>query len=177
MSVGVSECYHCTLNHPTFATGIVKPETYIRPQGYCLRHTTECQNLQSMSYPIDLNQSLCHRLFILVPVADVLISGLSRKYAEHISLAGRRCGKGGCLAWMVQHGRRRIRGVRQLAIQDRETTVAEDIGLVGSVQRGLASRGYRPGPLVIDPGYGVNSEHSIAVLQNWMRQASDTATG
>ena len=67
--------------------------------------------------------------------------------------------------------------VRQLAIQDRETTVAEDIGLVESVQRGLASRGYRPGPLVIDPGYGVNSEHSIAVLQNWMRQASDTATG
>ena len=36
-----SECYHCTLNHPTFATGVVKPETYnIMPQGYCLRHTT-----------------------------------------------------------------------------------------------------------------------------------------
>jgi phenylpropionate dioxygenase-like ring-hydroxylating dioxygenase large terminal subunit len=39
-----SECYHCTLNHPTFATGVIKPETYdIQPQGYCLRHTTECR--------------------------------------------------------------------------------------------------------------------------------------
>jgi len=51
-----SECYHCQLNHPTFANGIVKSSTYdIQPQGYCLRHTTECQNLEQMSYPIDLN--------------------------------------------------------------------------------------------------------------------------
>ena len=28
-----SECYHCTLNHETFATSIVRPETYdIQPQ-------------------------------------------------------------------------------------------------------------------------------------------------
>ena len=61
-----------------------------------------------------------------------------------------------------------------MAKQDRETTVAEDIGLVESVQRGLNSRGYRPGPLVIDRDYGVNSEHSIAVLQSWMRQAGES---
>ncbi len=84
-----SECYHCTLNHETFATSIVRPETYdIQPQ-------------------------------------------------------------------------------------DRETTVEEDIHLVESVQRGLKSRGYRPGPLVMDPACGVNSEHSIAVLQSWMRDAAD----
>ena len=41
-----------------------------------------------------------------------------------------------------------------------------------SVQRGLNSRGYKPGPLVIDPNYGVNSEHSIAVLQTWMREGA-----
>ena len=63
--------------------------------------------------------------------------------------------------------------VRQLAVQDRETTVKGDIQLVESVQRGLKSRGYRPGPLVMDPGCGVNSEHSIAVLQSWMRDAAD----
>jgi phenylpropionate dioxygenase-like ring-hydroxylating dioxygenase large terminal subunit len=66
--------------------------------------------------------------------------------------------------------------VRQLARQDRDTTVAADIGLVESVQRGLGSRGYRPGPLVIDPRCGVNSEHSIAVLQGWMRQSVDSHT-
>ena len=58
-----------------------------------------------------------------------------------------------------------------MAVQDRETTVEEDIHLVESVQRGLGSRGYVPGPLVLDPECGVNSEHSIAALQRWMREA------
>jgi hypothetical protein len=44
---------------------------------------------------------------------------------------------------------------------------------VESVQRGLKSRGYVPGPLVVDPGCGVNSEHSILHLQRWMREAVD----
>ena len=53
-----SECYHCSINHKTFATGVIKPETYdIQPQGYCLRHTTECQNLDQMTYPIDLESN------------------------------------------------------------------------------------------------------------------------
>ena len=63
--------------------------------------------------------------------------------------------------------------VSKLATQDRDTTVAEDIRLVESVQRGLASRGYRPGPLVIDPQGGVNSEHPVMHLQRWMRAAID----
>ena len=63
--------------------------------------------------------------------------------------------------------------MRQMAVQDRETTVAEDIGLVESVQRGLQSKGYVPGPLVLDPACGVNSEHSIRSLQRWMREAVD----
>ena len=63
--------------------------------------------------------------------------------------------------------------IDKLAIQDRDTTVEEDIHLVESVQRGLNSRGYRPGPLVLDPNCGVNSEHSIRALQEWMREAVD----
>ena len=63
--------------------------------------------------------------------------------------------------------------MRQLAVQDRETTVEEGIHLFESVQRGLKSPAYRPGPLVMDPACGVNSEHSIAVLQSWMRDAAD----
>ena len=61
--------------------------------------------------------------------------------------------------------------IRRLAVQDRATTVEEDIHLVESVQRGLNSSGYRPGPLVIDPNGGINSERSIEVLQGWMRAA------
>jgi hypothetical protein len=42
-----------------------------------------------------------------------------------------------------------------------------------SVQRGLNARGYVPGPLVVDPKSGVNSEHSVMHLQRWMREAVD----
>ena len=56
--------------------------------------------------------------------------------------------------------------IRKLAVQDRETTVEEDVHLVESVQRGMNSRAYSPGPLVIDPsGHSVNSEHALHTMQ------------
>ena len=64
--------------------------------------------------------------------------------------------------------------VRRLAVQDRATSVKEDIHLVESVQRNLASPGYEAGPPVIDPtGCGVMSEHSIAALHEWVREAHE----
>ena len=56
---------------------------------------------------------------------------------------------------------------------DRETTFAEDLVLVRNVQRGLNSRGYRPGPLVLDPDGGIDNELSIAMLHRWLREAID----
>ncbi|MCB1421906.1 MAG: aromatic ring-hydroxylating dioxygenase subunit alpha [Nitratireductor sp.] len=170
-----SECYHCAINHPTFATGVIKPETYnILPQGYCLRHTTECANLDRMTYEIDLQSNehagdysswfLWPMFSFQVYPGNVLNTYHWRALdADHV---------------IVWRGWYTIDGVdsetvRRLAVQDRATTVAEDIVLVESVQRGLKSRGYRPGPLVVDPACGVNSEHSVLALQQWMREAVD----
>ena len=168
-----SECYHCKLNHPMFTTGVVQPETYeIREQGYCLRHTTECQNLDQMSYLIDPDENphaakysswfLWPTFSFQVYPGNVLNTYLWRPtMASHV---------------VVWRGWYTVDGVdseeiRRLAVQDRATTVEEDIHLVESVQRGLNSSGYRPGPLVIDPKGGINSERSIEVLQGWMRAA------
>lgn len=169
-----SECYHCSLNHQTFATGVVKPETYdIQPQGYCLRHTTECQNLDAMTYPIDTSvpHGGHYSSWFLWPMFSFQVypGNLLNTYhwravdADHV------------VVWRgwYSRGGHDDPVVRQMAVQDRETTVAEDIGLVESVQKGLKSRGYRPGPLVLDPGCGVNSEHSILHLQRWMREGVD----
>ena len=76
----------------------------------------------------------------------------------------------------VHRGWYTAQGVREdvieaLAQQDLDTTVAEDVRLVNSVQRGLKSKGYTPGPLVLDPDRGVNSEHSIQALNEWLLQA------
>ncbi|MEM6462195.1 MAG: aromatic ring-hydroxylating dioxygenase subunit alpha [Pseudomonadota bacterium] len=170
-----SECYHCKINHHTFSNGVIKPETYdIQPQGYCLRHTTECQNLDRMTYPVDLEANefagaysswyLWPKFSFQVYPGNVLNTYHWRAVDTDRVVVWR--------GWYTVGGKE-SEVVKQLAVQDRQTTVEEDIHLVESVQRGLRSRGYRPGPLVLDPEHGVNSEHSVHVLQQWMREAVD----
>jgi len=65
----------------------------------------------------------------------------------------------------------------RLAEQDMNTNVAEDIRLVESVQRGLESGGYRPGPLIVNPAGGVNSEQSIQSLNGWLSEAMGDSQG
>ncbi|SDX90776.1 Phenylpropionate dioxygenase, large terminal subunit [Ruegeria halocynthiae] len=169
-----SECYHCSLNHPTFANGVVRPETYdIQPQGMCLRHTTECQSLENMTY--DIQSGFKHfdgySSWFLWPLFSFQVypGNVLNTYhwravdADHV------------VVWRGWYSVGDVDDpkIRQLAEQDRATTVEEDIRLVESVQRGLHSRGYRPGPLVVDPKGGVNSEHPVMHLQKWMREAVD----
>jgi phenylpropionate dioxygenase-like ring-hydroxylating dioxygenase large terminal subunit len=167
-----SECYHCSLNHPTFSSGVIKPASYdIQPQGYCLRHTTECQPLETMSYEVDTSRPHAegYSSWFLWPMFSFQVypGNVLNTYhwraidVDHV---------------VVWRGWYTIGGadsdvIRRLAQQDRSTTVEEDIHLVESVQRGLGSRGYNPGPLVIDPAGGLSSEHSIMHLQKWMRES------
>lgn len=171
-----SECYHCSLNHPTFATGVIKPETYdIQPmeKGYVLRHTTECQNIEAMTYPIDLSVPHAgeYRSFYLWPMFSFQVYPGNMLNTYH----WRAHDVDHCTVWRGWYSPKGIDDevVRRLAVQDRATTVEEDIRLVESVAEGLKSRGYRPGPLVLDPACGLNSEHSIKTLQQWMREAVD----
>lgn len=167
-----SECYHCTLNHPAFASGVVRPETYdIQPQGHCLRHRTDCQNLTAMSYPVDMSRPHAgeYSSWFLWPMFSFQVypGNVLNTYHWRAEAVDR------VTVWRGWYtpGGRDSDVVRRLAVQDRATTVEEDIRIVEAVQRGLGSRGYVPGPLVIDPRCGVNSEHSIGVLQGWMRAA------
>ncbi|MEM7193374.1 MAG: aromatic ring-hydroxylating dioxygenase subunit alpha [Pseudomonadota bacterium] len=170
-----SECYHCQKNHPTFSEGVVKPETYdIQPleKGYVLRHTTECQSLETMTYEIDLDANAHageYRSWFLWPMFSFqcypgnVLNTYHWRTRNHDSCTVIR-------GWYTEDGKDSDT-IRGLAKQDRETTVEEDIHLVESVQRGLQSKGYVPGPLVLDPAFGVSSEHAIAALQRWMREA------
>ncbi len=171
-----SECYHCQRCHPTFSTGVVKPNTYdIQPQGYCLRHTTECQNLDRMTYPIDPDANTHagdYSSWFLWPMFSFQVypgNVLNTYYWRDLDVGNVRAYR----AWHTIDGEDSSI-IRELAQQDRDTTVEEDIHLVESVQRGLSNRGYRPGPLVVDPAGGVNSEHSVKVLQQWMRDGVRT---
>lgn len=171
-----SECYHCSLNHPTFASGVIRPETYDIQQmnsGYVLRHTAECQNLSKMTYPIDTSAPHGdeYRSFFLWPMFSFQVYPGNVLNTYH----WRAHDVDNCTVWRGWYTRGGTDDdvIRRLAIQDRATTVEEDIRLVESVAKGQKSRGYKPGPLVLDPACGLNSEHSVRKLQEWMREAVD----
>jgi phenylpropionate dioxygenase-like ring-hydroxylating dioxygenase large terminal subunit len=167
-----SECYHCPINQPTFAEGVLRPETYdIQPDpmgGYVLRHVTECQSLDRLIYPVDLSVPHAddHQSWFLWPMFSFqcYLGNLLNTYHWRVGDVDHRSVWRG---W-YRPGGAESDVIRSLAVQDRQTTVEEDIRLVDPGQRGLKSRGYRPGPPVLDPGCCVMSEHSIARLQQWM---------
>ena len=169
-----AECYHCALNHPTYATGVAKTQNYdIQPQGHCLRHTTESQSPEKMIYPIDLDANE-HAgdvaTWYLWPCFSFQVypgNTLNTYHWRPVDVDHVVVWRG----WFTIDGADSEQ-IRKLAAQDRATTVEEDVRLVESVQRGMNSRGYSRGPLVIDSsGRGVNSEHALHTLQGWVREA------
>ena len=168
-----SECYHCRIAHPTFSKGVIDPDSYnILPQGHCLRHTTRTAAGERMTYSYDPASNphaadysswfLWPSFSFQVYPGNVLNTYLWRPTGVERTLVYR--------GWYGIDGVE-SETVRKLAAQDLATTVAEDVRIVTSVQRGLSSIGYRPGPLLIDPDLGVNSEHSIGILHDWLSEA------
>ena len=167
-----SECYHCKLRHPAFSTGVIDPDSYdIRPRGYCLRHTTRAAGGESMAYAIDESDDTASRYssWYLWPTVSFqvypgrILNTYHWHAGDHRSVTVRR-------GWYAGHGQSGG-DIARLVRQDLDTTVSEDVSLVESVQRGLESGSYVPGPLVINPRGGVMSEHSIATLHSWWREA------
>jgi phenylpropionate dioxygenase-like ring-hydroxylating dioxygenase large terminal subunit len=168
-----NECYHCKLNHATFARGVIDPNSYdVVPHGYSLRHKTVAADNQNMSYtfdPASNDTASAYRSYFLWPgfSFQVYPGNLLNIYLWcPVSVDKTLIYRG----WLTVDGVE-SEMVERLADQDYTTTVAEDIRLVESVQRGLKSRGYQGGPLLIDPRGGVDSEHPVATLQGWVREA------
>lgn len=170
-----NECYHCRSAHPSFSKGVVLPDTYtIRPVGQSLQHRAESSPDQY--YEIDYEASphaADYRSFYLWPLFSFQVypgpvlntfcwrpASVDRTpfFREWFSLDGEDSPT-----------------VARVADEDARTTVAEDLALMRSVQGGLSSRGYRPGPLVIDPDMGLNSEHTVAAIKAWYQEAMGPA--
>ncbi len=170
-----NECYHCVANHPTFVNGVVNAKSYnVHQDHHTLQHTTESQNLERMSYPIDASANefaTRYKSWFLWPMFSFQVypgNVLNTYHWRPIAVDRVVMYRG----WYTVGGAESD-VIRGLATQDRATTVEEDIHLVESVQRGLGSRGYTAGPLVLDPNEGLRSEHPIAALHTWYRAAID----
>ncbi len=167
-----NECYHCRIVHPTFSSGVIDPQSYhIRPfseAAQCLHHTAKAQSGELAWYDTSGSD---YGSFFLWPTFSLQIypSGLVNTYHWRPQEV---CGTQVHRGWYSKDGV--VDDALQKVIDlDRETTFAEDLKLVKSVQRGLGSRGYRAGRLVVNPAGGIDSEHSIATLQDWLREAID----
>lgn len=168
-----SECYHCRIAHPTFTSGVIDPEKYrIAAQGYCLRHTTTGVSQDQMRYAVggdDTSHAFDYSSWFLWPSFSFQVypGNILNTYhwfpgqVDQVTVTR---------GWYSVDGHANPQ-IEELAELDRTTTVAEDIRLVNSVQRGLASLGYRSGPLVLDPSEGVESEHTIRSLNQWLHQS------
>ena len=170
-----NECYHCKVAHPDFATGVIDPGSYnILPfgEGRVLRHSSLATRSDGAWYDVSGSD---YGSFYLWPMMSIQIypGGVVNTYHwRPLAVDDVRVHRG----WYSDDGA--VDETLQKVIDlDRETTFAEDLVLVRNVQRGLRSRGYRPGPLVVDPNGGIDNELSISMLHRWFRESLEMETG
>ncbi len=166
-----NECYHCKMAHATFSRGVIDPDSYnIAPfgKGKVLRHTSLATRSDEAWYDVSGSD---YGSFFLWPSTSIQIypGGVVNTYHwRPLAVDDVRVHRG----WYSDDGE--VSEVLQKVIDlDRATTFAEDLVLVKNVQRGLHSMGYKPGPLVIDPGGGIDNELSTSMLHRWLREAVD----
>ena len=162
-----NECYHCKLRHPALTGGVIDADRYdVAVEGHCLRHSAPPAGRAEAGGA----EGGAYGSWFLWPTVSFQVypGGILNSYRWQASSPGRVTVRRG---WYAGAGEAEQEAARACARRDLETTVAEDVAIVESVQRGLESGLYRPGPLVIDPAGGVMSEHPIAALQDWLFEA------
>ena len=166
-----NECYHCKVAHPDFAKGVIDPASYgVLPfgEGQVLHHSSMPTQSKEAWYDVSGSD---YGSFFLWPATSIQIypgGVLNTYYWRPLNIEDVRVHRG----WFSADGKVDTQ-LQKVIDLDRDTTFAEDLVLVQNVQRGVQSRGYQPGPLVVDPGGGIDNELSIATLHQWVREAVD----
>ena len=153
-----SECYHCAVVHKTFTQGVAQPESYrVTPRGFCELHSARARVgddrfyawrlwplMALQSYPGGIGMT-----FRWIPL------GVDRTKVE-------------VDWWLPKPEPSAVEA--ELIETHAATTFAEDIPLVESVQRGLASRGFEAGLIMVDEANSDRSEHGVKAFQDLYRQ-------
>ena len=159
-----NECYHCPNVHRSFTSGVVDPASYrIRPEGNVIRHTARGvpDEISRYTRPVDSDD---YAAFYIWPASSFqCYPGQALNTYRWLPLEPdrtlliREWWFDGAEPTEVQQG---------IIDLDWNTTVSEDLKLVESTQRGIRSRGYRPGPLICDPSgtASIHSEDAVAHL-------------
>ncbi len=196
-----NECYHCPNVHKWFTSGVVAPGSYrIASGGSVIRHAAERPSQSPAWTGADAGGDGTRTASAEVagavegPVAGTRAGnggGAGDGYEAYFvwPVSAIQCYPGqvvNTFRWVPLAVDRTLlirewwfdtadltEAQSRLVSDDWENTVAEDFGIVESVQRGVASRGYTPGPLIEDPSgvCGVHSENSVRHLQDLLLES------
>jgi phenylpropionate dioxygenase-like ring-hydroxylating dioxygenase large terminal subunit len=164
-----NECYHCGNCHPSFAKGIIDPDSYsIEPYGetQVLHHTSEPSHSEDAWYD---TSGADYGSFFLWPATSIQFypGGVVNSFTwRPLAVDDVRV-----FRTFYSNDGQVDETLQKVIDNDRETTFQEDLDIVKEVQRGINSRGYRPGPLVLNPDGGINNERPIQKLHEWLRAA------
>jgi phenylpropionate dioxygenase-like ring-hydroxylating dioxygenase large terminal subunit len=166
-----NECYHCKACHASFAKGIIDPNSYtIAPYRniQVLHHTSLATQSEEAWYDVS---GADYGSFFLWPASSIQFypGGVVNSFTwRPLAVDDVRVFRG-----FYSNDGEVDETLQKVINSDRETTFQEDLDIVKQVQRGLNSRGYRPGPLVVDPAGGIDNELPILKLHEWLRAAVD----
>jgi len=161
-----NECYHCPNVHKTFTAGIIAPASYrITPRGYTIHHTATAAPAERSAYArqIDNNE---YGAFYTWPVSSIqCYPGQVLNTFRWVPLTVNETLL--IREWWFDRPEPTTEQLQVIEL-DWNTTVCEDFDIMDSVQRGVASRGYQPGPLIVDPSgtADVHAENAVAHLNN-----------
>lgn len=163
-----NECYHCESVHRTFSTGVMDPGSFdiaVLEPGRCLHHSARLPQGSGAWY--DTSGSDYASFFLWPAFSLQFYPSCANTYhwrplsVKRTEIFRQFYSPDGSVGTDLQ----------KVIDLDRETTFSEDLALLRNVQRGIGSRGYGGGPLIVNPSGGVQSEHSVAALQQWFRES------
>ena len=164
-----NECYHCPNVHKWFTAGVISPGSYrISMHGGVIRHTAEGPGAQGGSGS-SAGAGSEYGSFYTWPVSSIqCYPGQVINTFRWVPLAVDRTRL--IREWWFPSTELTDEQSRLIS-EEWDNTAWEDFVIVESVQRGVSSRGYRPGPLIIDPSgdCDVHSENSVQHLQELLR--------
>ena len=168
-----NECYHCPNVHKSFTTNTVNPGSYrIALRGFTIHHTAQGPPPKP-SGTTGHGEAGEYGAFYTWPVSSIqCYPGRELNTFRWVPLAVDQTML--IREWWLD--RADLTPEQQEVIElDWTTTVVEDLSIMESVQKGAASRGYRPGPLIVNPSgvADVHSENTVAHLQRLLLDALD----
>ena len=165
-----NECYHCPNVHKSFTTGVIDPGSYrIAPRGPLIHHTARGPAAERAAWTRAAGTD-GYAAFFNWPVSSIqCYPGQIINTFRWVPLAVDETLL--IREWWFD-GSEPTPTQQQVIDLDWTTTVVEDSALVASVQRGLGSRGYRPGPLIVAAS-GVADVHSEDAVPHLQRLALD----